>query len=487
MYHGKKKFTFDDPEDSYWNESGNGSTASSLFDDLPSKQWAARIAVDNLFDTKDNTQPPPLTHPTTTAPQTQQAAAADRTQINFASAPPLSREKLVDNFLHSRAAAGRGVSGMSMSPERALPGAPSVTSECSASSLPSEAQRLDLDYSRLRAEHRKLQKHLEMELLDSAIDHVDSQVIQPVVLFLKRTLSDSIFRSILLEKKEVAEEYITHLKRHKDYAELATTLFCLGRNADAAMIEYAAALKTKMPEQKVNALRNVCRTAFSDPQLAHEAGLVSQHASLLEMQIAIQAGDAQSKSDIFKQFPRNAPLVGQSAIATLYYCSLYHYDLPMTSQANPQKIRDFLGISEKEFRWTAASALTRQSRWPDIERLLQPKGVMGAIQQKALQANTKLVCPFSWNNLFYVLHSNTSLPPKDLLCRILRSVSDQELRLKLAEKYQVPEVVIECLVAQRDRVRLKIYTDKLTPHTPDYYKSIAALNNAVRQCFSFLI
>ena len=38
MYHGKKKFTFDDPEDSYWNESGNGSTASSLFDDLPSKQ-----------------------------------------------------------------------------------------------------------------------------------------------------------------------------------------------------------------------------------------------------------------------------------------------------------------------------------------------------------------------------------------------------------------------------------------------------------------
>lgn len=79
-----------------------------------------------------------------------------------------------------------------------------------------------------------------MELLDSAIDHVDSQVIQPVifipfffhfvcvsfqvVLFLKRTLSDSIFRSILLEKKEVAEEYITHLKRHKDYAELAATL-----------------------------------------------------------------------------------------------------------------------------------------------------------------------------------------------------------------------------------------------------------------------
>lgn len=40
--------------------------------------------------------------------------------------------------------------------------APSVVSEASASSLPSEAQRLDLDYNRLRQEHRKLKDQHEV-------------------------------------------------------------------------------------------------------------------------------------------------------------------------------------------------------------------------------------------------------------------------------------------------------------------------------------
>lgn len=43
-----------------------------------------------------------------------------------------------------------------------LQSAPSVVSEASASSLPSEAIRLDLDYNRLRAEHRKLKDQHEV-------------------------------------------------------------------------------------------------------------------------------------------------------------------------------------------------------------------------------------------------------------------------------------------------------------------------------------
>ncbi|GMT10458.1 hypothetical protein PFISCL1PPCAC_1755, partial [Pristionchus fissidentatus] len=43
-----KKFTFDDPEDSYWNE--NGLKSNNFFDDVGSKQVAARAAMANLFD-----------------------------------------------------------------------------------------------------------------------------------------------------------------------------------------------------------------------------------------------------------------------------------------------------------------------------------------------------------------------------------------------------------------------------------------------------
>uniref|UniRef100_A0A0K0DPD8 Vps16_C domain-containing protein n=1 Tax=Angiostrongylus cantonensis TaxID=6313 RepID=A0A0K0DPD8_ANGCA len=428
MAHIKKKFTFDHPEDSYWNESGSNS--SSLFDDLPSKQVE-------------------------TSP------------------------------LHEGG-----------------PSAASVVSECSVSSLPSDANRLDLDYSRLKAEHRKLQRYLEvvyavrydryrapdikeavrrllkgdpvslewyrskeekLQLLDAAIDIVDGNVILTVVLFLKNTLMDSLFRDILLRRPQAADEYISYLKLTRDYDELTTTLFALGRNADAAMVEFSAAIRHQVHEQKIQALRKCVRSGFSDPFLAAEAAVVNDYVSLLERQIPINH-----------------------------------------SLANPNNVRDAFRLTDKEAVWTCVSALARQSRWPDVERVLQPKTFLGSLHSRDISSHfkvggvtaalnsPKLLCPFSWQNLFHILYLNSAAPPKDLLCRILRAVSDADQRLKLAEKYDVCEVmifqiVIECLVAQKDRLRLSKFANKLALNTPDAYKALAALNNTVMVVELFLI
>ncbi|VDM66874.1 unnamed protein product, partial [Strongylus vulgaris] len=259
------------------------------------------------------------------------------------------------------------------------PSAASVVSECSVSSLPSDAHRLDLDYSRLRAEHRKLQRHLEasqfflavrhdryrapevkeavrrllkgdpvslewyrskeekVQLLDAAIDIVDGNVILAVsrafvVLFLKNTLMDSIFRDLLLRKPQAAEEYISYLKITRDYDELTTTLFALGRNADAAMIEFSAAIRHQVADQKVQALKKCVRSGFSDPLLMPEAAVVNDYIGLLEQQLPINVADDQSRNPAFTAFPKNASLVGRSVIATYYYCCLYHYDDPVVCQ-----------------------------------------------------------------------------------------------------------------------------------------------------------
>ncbi|KIH60487.1 hypothetical protein ANCDUO_09265 [Ancylostoma duodenale] len=403
MAHIKKKFTFDDPEDSYWNESGSNS--SSLFDDLPSKQVAQWLQVE--------------------------------------SSP-----------LHAGG-----------------PSAASVISECSVSSLPSDAHRLDLDYSRLRAEHRKLQRHLEavrhdryrapdvkeavrrllkgdpvslewyrskeekVQLLDAAIDIVDGNVILAVVLFLKSSLMDSLFRDILLRKPQAAEEYIAYLKITRDYDELTTTLFALGRNADAAMVEFSAAIRHQVADQKVQALKKCVRSGFSDPLLVSEAGVVSDYISLLERQIPINVADDQSKNAIFTAFPKNASLVGKSAIATYYYCCLYHYDDPLVGHAlaNPGSVRDSFRITDKEAVWTSVSALAKQSRWPDVERVLQPKSLLGALQNRAALNSPKLSCPFSWQNLFHILHSSSTAPPKDV------SFPNTSIALLLCEDYFVIE------------------------------------------------
>lgn len=500
MAHLKKKFTFDDPQDSYWNESGSNS--SSLFDDLPSKQWAARAALDNLFESAET----PKARPVLSGAPDAHTGGGDAA-VKLASAPTQARDKIVDEFINNRTSALK-IDNTS-SPNKA----PSVVSECSISSLPSDAHRLDLDYSRLRAEHRKLQRHLETvrhdrfraldvtetvrrllrgdpvslefyrskndkaALLDAALVCVDDNTIHTVLLFLKQTLSDSIFRDMLLRKKEAADQYVSYLKMIKDTDELITTLFALGRNADAAMAEFSAAIRQKIPEQKVQSLRKCTQSAFSDPLLAAEASIVNDYVSLLERQIPIEKADEHSRSAIFQNYPKNGSLVGQSAVSTLYYSCLYHYDLPANSLASPGSLRDCLRLSEKEFAWTCVSALVRQSRWPDVERVLQPKSIMGALQNRGLLGSVKLNCPFSWQNLFLILHTNTSQPPKDFSCRILRAVSDQELRLKLAEKYEVSEIVIEGLLAQRDRLKLSKYSATLTPHTPESYKALAVLNN----------
>ncbi|KAK6037960.1 hypothetical protein COOONC_24535, partial [Cooperia oncophora] len=227
------------------------------------------------------------------------------------------------------------------------PSAASVISECSVSSLPSDAHRLDLDYSRLKAEHRKLQRHLEavrhdryrapdvkeavrrlLKLLDAAIDIIDGNVILAVVLFLKSSLMDSLFRDLLLRKPQAADEYVAYLKTARDYDELTTTLFALGRNADAAMVEFSAAIRHQVPDQKVQALKKCVRSGFSDPTLGAETAVVTDYISLLERQMPINAADDQSKNTIFSAFPKNASLVGKPVIATYYYCCLYHYDDP---------------------------------------------------------------------------------------------------------------------------------------------------------------
>ncbi|XGW07468.1 hypothetical protein V3C99_010556 [Haemonchus contortus] len=500
MAHIKKKFTFDDPEDSYWNESGSNS--SSLFDDLPSKQWAARAAVDNLFEQRE----------ILSARVPQQLSTVPKPITNSVGDNNVQSTEAVDEFIiHKKADFKVEVE---TSPLHAGgPSAASVISECSVSSLPSDAHRLDLDYSRLKAEHRKLQRHLEavrhdryrapdvkeavrrllkgdpvslewyrskeekVQLLEAAIDIVDGNVILAVVLFLKSTLMDSLFRDLLLRKPQAADEYIAYLKTTRDYDELTTTLFALGRNADAAMVEFSAAIRNQVSEQKVQALKKCVRSGFSDPLLAADANVVSDYISLLERQMPINSADDQSKSTIFTTFPKNASLVGKSVIATYYYCCLYHYDDPMYSLSSPSCIQTMFRLTDKESVWINVSALAKQSRWPDIERVLQPKSLLGAIQSRATLNSPKLFCPFSWQNLFHILYFNSTAPPKDLSCRILRAVSDSDQRLKLAEKYDVCEIVIECLVAQRDRARLSAYASKLTPHTPDAYKALAALNS----------
>ncbi|KAE9552601.1 hypothetical protein FO519_004183 [Halicephalobus sp. NKZ332] len=315
----RKKFTFDDPEDSYWNQSA--STSASIFEDPKDVANEARHALALLTESREQFSG--------TA-----TAQSDETSSIAESEKPLSEVEFVSKFSASSTPAKRvdvplqsfNESSSSFGDERiyGMHKAPfstaSIVSEGSIGSFNSEAT-VYLDFSRLKSEHKKLQKHLEhvrseryrapsiaetikrlrncepvildfyrsreqkVELLDAAMDTLDHDVIIRVILFLKSTLTNRIFREILLFKPEAANAYMSYLKESGEFEELIESLFSLGRSHEAAMLEFSIACKKRQSEAKVQALKKCLVSGFSDPSLSHEAGHIRDYINLLETQI----------------------------------------------------------------------------------------------------------------------------------------------------------------------------------------------------------
>lgn len=76
-----------------------------------------------------------------------------------------------------------------------------------------------------------------------------------------------------------------------------------------------------------------------------------------------------------------------------------------------------------------------------------------------------------------------------ILCKLLRAIPDVSERQRFANQFpEASEVMIECLVAQKDRIALSAFLAKLTPHTIEAYKALNALSNAVcNKMFLFFV
>ncbi len=75
-----------------------------------------------------------------------------------------------------------------------------------------------------------------------------------------------------------------------------------------------------------------------------------------------------------------------------------------------------------------------------------------------------------------ILHASGA--PPDVLQQYLELVDDVEEREALARKCSAPHVVVDCLVAQRDRAGLQRYRDRLTSHSPEWFYADHAINTS---------
>uniref|UniRef100_A0A8R1HLQ7 Uncharacterized protein n=1 Tax=Caenorhabditis japonica TaxID=281687 RepID=A0A8R1HLQ7_CAEJA len=511
----RRKFTFEHPEDSYWNESDSNS--SGLFDDLQSKQLQARAAVDNLFGGDETPKPyirPQNSTPTPAPPhmEVRAAAASDKKNIRLTDTSPRASGKIVDDFLNFKLAEN-------VKPAHILQSTPSVVSEASVSSLPSEAQRLDLDYNRLRAEHRKLKDQHEIlrherfqpltidatirrmiqghsvsldhyrslrdksELLRQAADTFDTNTVFKIVIFIERTLKENIFFKIMESQKSACRVYTRHLQITGEWEKMNKFLRGVGQYQHAAVIEFETTRRyKKLPDKRVPLLRTMLYGSFSIPEMRFEARQVETLMRNYEIQLQVEKLDAGCKGEHFRKFPKTSSLIGLPALSTLYYSAMYHFDDSPTSSASLPSVQTLIRFNDRLAAQTIVSALTRQSRWPDIDKFLQPKTITMSLSAaksvfKGKKTTSKWGSTINNHNLLTIIRRSHPAPPTDFIYRLLKGESDATERLRLALLFDVPEMVIECMTQRGDRLALASFAKSLKPNSVESFKAQAALNN----------
>ncbi|CAI2353600.1 unnamed protein product [Caenorhabditis sp. 36 PRJEB53466] len=515
----RRKFTFELPEDSYWNEADSNS--SGLFDDLQSKQLQARAAVDNLFGGDETPKPyvrpqnPTPTPGTTAAPpyiDVRAAAASDNANIRLTDTSPRATGKIVDDFLSMKLAEN-------VKPARVLQSAPSVVSEASASSMPSEARPMDLDHTRLKAEHRKLKDQHDLlrherfqplqievalnrmtqghpvaldfyrslrektELLRQVVALHDNNSIFKAIVFLERTLNENVFFKVMSPQKSACRVYTRHLQITKQWEKMNKFLRGVGQYQHAAVIEFEATRKYKKnPDKRVPLLRTMLHGSFSIPEMKHEAKQLETLMRNYEIQLQMEKMDAGCKGEHFRKFPKSSSLIGLPALSTLYYSAMYHFDDSPTCSASLPSVQTLIRFNDRLAVQTIVSVLTRQSRWPDIDKFLQPKTItMSLSAAKSVFKGKKTTSKWSGavhsQNLLTIIRRSHPSPPNDFLYRVLKGETEAQERLRLAVLFEVPEMVIECLTQKGDRASLASYSKSLKPNSVESFKAIAALNN----------
>lgn len=317
-------------------------------------------------------------------------------------------------------------------------------------------------------QHRS--KEDKVALLNEAVRVQDGNAIIAVLLFLKQTLKQSLFNQELMQRPRAVSHYLSHLRAVQDNSQLMDVLGMLGRAEDAAMIKYKLAVETPEAATRLRNLQSCYKSHFqSDPSLETQAELVREELKLLEMQLTIEEQDSRAEMEgqniLMQEFPRKAPVVGTSLVTTLYYCCLYHYNVPNSHIASPSQMKAVFNLTEKQFVWTALTALAQIKHWKEIDNLFQGKSWLG---------KSKMRCCIGFDKAVEIL-AKAHAPP-EVFERYLQMVDDSEKRLTLAKAHKCHSVAIETLVYLRDRQRLLRYKSEVPAQSTVFFEIERLLN-----------
>lgn len=287
-------------------------------------------------------------------------------------------------------------------------------------------------------------------LLDEAVKTKDGNCIMAVVLFIRKTVDQSILLNMLERDKMAACQYANFLMKMKDWKELKT-LYRRLNNYDS--LGYFMLQECTVPnlekEERIRLIKS-CPIMFKNLQLRHKEDIqhVEEYSRLVHKQLKIEeaaghGGDVEMREE---------SVLFQSVTTTLLYCCR-NYRGQERSTGNPEELRKLFNIPERQYFQMDLLALALNRDWKGVGSMLTSKGLLGFGKKKK--------SPIGFERVIRLLGQERYRAPDFVLVQYLEEVDDLEVRYQLAIEVGTYDMALECLKALKDRERVRTFVNSV--------------------------
>jgi len=293
-------------------------------------------------------------------------------------------------------------------------------------------------------------------LLDEAIKLGDGDVVVAVLLYLQRTLHQTVLFSVLETRQPAADQYIDILEKQDCYKEAASLCSQMKKTREAAVHLYNKALREKKKDL-LPSLQQLFKYEFQGlPGIETETEILKEHIRLLERQVPIVSHQILAKelasnktSPLIGPPVRQESLVGSSLLATLEYCCQYHWKSPENLLVSPVGLKNTFPITERQFAWNAC-----------LGHLLLGRDPSQGLLVKGLFGSPKIVAGLSIPRVLEIAWKMEG--PPETFDQLLPLIESSQLRYQLAKRYNRHRIAIDVLTSNKDRLALLRYRDSLS-------------------------
>eukprot|EP00029_Vermamoeba_vermiformis_P012165 TRINITY_DN6982_c0_g1_i1.p1 TRINITY_DN6982_c0_g1~~TRINITY_DN6982_c0_g1_i1.p1 ORF type:complete len:570 (+),score=164.02 TRINITY_DN6982_c0_g1_i1:69-1778(+) len=213
-------------------------------------------------------------------------------------------------------------------------------------------------------------------LLDAAVRARDSNTLLNTVLYLKRTLSMSLFIGLLNEKQAALHMYLNFLKSRFNYTELIWIYHSLNQPYNQGKTMLLQAYMQQHTSARVTALQS-CLDFFNKHAVLFKTHIASvkDQIELLTRQSKIENVDSQlARTDkVFQRYPRET-VVHKPLVNTLFYVLFYHPNDPVERVGSPLALKKAFKVTEKRYLYTSLLARSRAQDWNGVKQLVEHRG-----------------------------------------------------------------------------------------------------------------